>query len=88
MFINEESPVFGRMKLVDHESFTLLIDCNGCSQPMSYCAAVQLMKGLGFQLETRGQNDEKAHYEIWKIPVETIEGRNTQNDGKETRVDS
>lgn len=68
--LSDDKPVFGRVKLLECDFYTLVLDCSGCTQPMSYCSAVRRLKKLGFHLETRGKNDRGQDFEIWGLPFE------------------
>lgn len=81
--LSDERPAFGRIKLLECDFYTQVLDCTGGAQPMSYCAAVRDLKGLGFHLEMRGKNERGQDFEIWRLPVE----QDTRNDDTEQRAE-
>jgi hypothetical protein len=81
--LSNEKPAFGRIKLIECGFYTQVLDCNGGVQPMSYCAAVRDLKGLGFHLEMRGKNEKGQDFEIWRLPVE----QDSRNEDSAKRVE-
>lgn len=75
-----KKPIFGRIKLIDQDFFTLMVDSNGYIEPTSYCSAVKTLKALGFERESTGTEDGKS-FEIWRLP----ENRQTQTKDTDSR---
>jgi len=69
-FLMEMKPKFGRVKLIEYDAYTLMLDCSGSAQPMSYCEAVRSLKSLDFEIEERGTGKDGKDFEIWKQPKE------------------
>jgi hypothetical protein len=80
--LKDKKPLFGRIKLVECDFFTMVLDCNGYAQPMSYCSAITMMKNLGLQLTERGKNEDGKDFEVWRLPTD----RDTRNEDIDTRV--
>lgn len=76
-FLNQYKPSFGRVKLIDQDFYTLVVDCNGAVQPMSYCSAIENLKGLGFEREEKGVTENGNDFETWRLGDE----KNTRTNG-------
>ncbi len=80
--LDDQKPRFGRIKLIECDYFTMVLDCTGYAQPMSYCGAIQLMKNLGFQMEERGKDETGKDFEVWRLPTD----RDSRNEDVDTRI--
>jgi len=70
MSIFDHRPPFGRIKIIEMDFYSLVLDCTGAVQPMSYCEAVKMLKNLGFLPEERGTGQNGKHFETWRLPKE------------------
>ena len=79
----DQKPPFGRIKLIECDFFTMVLDCTGYAQPMSYCSGVTMLKNLGFQLEERGKDETVKDFEGWRLPA----GQDTRIEDVDSRIE-